>query len=104
MAPEAFDGAPDVTEAQAEEALPRLEEFGLIAGDRIETSDLAKCSRIGSTANGLRVLGESPPEESATLQHTLMAVLVSVEGIRTLNLLYGKQNVGEEPGHKLPAK
>jgi hypothetical protein len=28
----------------------------------------------------------------------------AADGIRTHDLLHGKQNVGEEPGHKLPAK
>jgi hypothetical protein len=34
----------------------------------------------------------------------MQAFSEAADGIRTHDLLHGKQNVGEEPGHKLPAK
>ncbi|MDQ6751296.1 MAG: hypothetical protein M3Z33_11155 [Actinomycetota bacterium] len=77
---EPFAGAPQVTQVQADEALSRLDEYGLIAGRdrRVETSDFAEWPRVRPTANGLRVLGEWPPEKDAAVHQALVAVLRNV--------------------------
>ncbi|MCA1708734.1 MAG: hypothetical protein LC808_37825 [Actinobacteria bacterium] len=76
--PTPFEGVPAVSEAGVEEALTRLEEFGLIVGRRVESSDYSEWSQLRPTANGLRVLGEWPPADGATLQEALVNVLLSL--------------------------
>jgi hypothetical protein len=75
---EPFAGVPEVTQAQAHEALTRLQEFGLVTGEPVETSDYTQWPRVRPTANGLRVLGEWPPQDSAAVQAALVAVLRSI--------------------------
>jgi hypothetical protein len=74
---EPFAGLPELTQAQVEDALTRLEEFGLVVAltARVETSDYIEWPRLRVSADGLRVLGEWPPHDSATLQQALVAVL-----------------------------
>ena len=52
---------PELTDSQLDEALRRLRQHGLIAGERGETSHLAYWLHLRVTATGLRVLGEWPP-------------------------------------------
>ena len=66
---------PEVTESQLDEALRRLEQYGLIVGMRGETSGLVFWMQLRVTANGLRLLGEWPPAEGATINEALAAVL-----------------------------
>ena len=73
-----FAGMPEVTQSHLDEALARLREFGLVLGERVETSDYVEWPRVRPTANGLRVLGEWPPEDSAAVQAALATVLRSV--------------------------
>lgn len=73
------EAVPVLSMAQLDEALVRLEDFGLITGlDRIETNAYSEWPWLRPTADGLRVLGEWPPEESATLQRALVQVLLRV--------------------------
>jgi hypothetical protein len=75
---EPFAELPELTHAQVEEALTRLEQHGLVVAltKRVETSDYTEWPRLRVSADGLRVLGEWPPDDSATLQQALVAVLL----------------------------
>jgi hypothetical protein len=66
---------PKLTESQFDQALRRLEQHGLIVGERGETSDLVDWLHLRLTADGLRVLGEWPPAEGAAINDALAAVL-----------------------------
>lgn len=76
--PTPFEGVPAVSQARVEEALTRLKKFGLIVGRRVETSDYSEWFQLRPTANGLRVLGEWPPADGATLQEALVKVLLGL--------------------------
>jgi len=54
---------PELMESQLDEALRRLKQHGLIAGERGETIGFAFWMQLRVTADGLRVLGEWPPAE-----------------------------------------
>lgn len=73
---EPFAGLPDVTQAEVED-VTRLEEHALVVAlnARVETSDYIEWPRLRVSADGLRVLGEWPPHDSATLQQALVAAL-----------------------------
>jgi DNA-binding PadR family transcriptional regulator len=71
----AAQGLPELTESQFDQALRRLEQHGLIVGERDETSDLVYWLHLRLSANGLRVLGEWPPAEGAAINDALAAVL-----------------------------
>ena len=58
----------ELTESQLDEALRRLEQFGLINGRRHEASGLAFWVGLRPTADGLRILGEWPPPRPRSLQ------------------------------------
>jgi hypothetical protein len=66
---------PELTESQLDEALRRLEQHGLIAGERGETFGFAFWMQLRVTADGLRVLGEWPPAEGAAINDALAFVL-----------------------------
>ncbi len=70
---EPFAPVPELTQAQVEDALTRLEEHGLIVATtaRVETSDYTQWPRVRPSANGLRVLGEWPPADSAASKRRL---------------------------------
>jgi Phage integrase family len=66
---------------------------------------------VAASRSGCRRPTRSPrphiaaiPGRSRRENPALAGLSKAAEGIRTLDLLHGKQNVGEEPGHKLPAK
>jgi hypothetical protein len=54
---EPSDEVPELTKAQLDETLRRLEHAGLIVGRRIETTQV-EWSGLRATADGLRLLGE----------------------------------------------
>jgi hypothetical protein len=66
---------PALTENQLDEALRRLDQHGLIRGQRGETSDLVYWMQLWPTADGLRALGEWPPPETTPVNETFAAVL-----------------------------
>lgn len=67
------------TDAELDEALRRLSEHGLITGQRTEAL-VVWWNNIRPTVNGLRVLGEWPPVEAATINITLARVLRALSG------------------------
>jgi len=70
---------PQFSEAQVDEALLRLLEYGLIAGKRDEAL-VVWWSNVRPTANGLRVLAEWPPVEAAAINDTLARILRAIAG------------------------
>jgi hypothetical protein len=64
---EPSDEVPELTKAQLDETLRRLEHAGLIAGRRIETTQV-EWSGLRATADGLRLLGEWPPPDEVGLE------------------------------------
>jgi DNA-binding PadR family transcriptional regulator len=62
-------------ESQLDEALRRLKQHGLIAGERGETIGFAFWMQLRVTADGLRVLGEWPPAEGGAINDALALVL-----------------------------
>lgn len=66
---------PELMESQLDEALRRLKQHGLIAGERGETIGFAFWMQLRVTADGLRVLGEWPPAEGAAINDALALVL-----------------------------
>ena len=60
------DVLPELTESQLDEALRRLEQYGLIAGERGQTVDFVFWMH-------LRMLGEWPPAEGAAVNDALAA-------------------------------
>jgi hypothetical protein len=63
-----------LTDRQLDEALRRLRDHGLVVGHRTE-SLVVYWTNVRVTADGLRVLGEWPPVEAATVNITLARVL-----------------------------
>jgi hypothetical protein len=72
---EPFVPIPGLTKPQVAEAITRLEEHGLVAGNSSATIGYALWFRLRPTANGLRVLGEWPPAEGATVNVALARIL-----------------------------
>jgi hypothetical protein len=66
---------PEVSEKELDEALRRLYEYGLIDGDRDETSGLVFWMALRPTANGLRALGEWPPGDAGSINQTVSEIL-----------------------------
>jgi hypothetical protein len=65
---------------QVDDALMRLERHGLIAGSRHEGSGTTWWMQLRPTADGLRVLGEWPPVEAATINVALAQILRALGG------------------------
>lgn len=72
---EAAEGMPALTGDQVDDALRRLVWEGLIVGGRAEGAGAFYWDGPRPTAQGLRVLGEWPPTEEASLQEVLAAAL-----------------------------
>ena len=70
---------PQFTDAQFDEALRRLSEYGLITGHRAEAL-VVWWNDLRVTAAGLRVLGEWPPVEAAIINVALARVLRALAG------------------------
>jgi hypothetical protein len=70
---------PGLTNRIVDEALRRLQEHGLIDGQRAEAL-VVWWSNVRPTADGLRVLGEWPPVDAATVNVTLARVLRALAG------------------------
>ncbi len=70
---------PPFTDAVLDEALRRLDHYGLITGTRDEAL-VVWWKNIRLTSNGLRVLGEWPPVDAATVNVTLARVLRTLAG------------------------
>jgi hypothetical protein len=70
---------PSLTDRQLDDALRRLADHGLIVGERTEALTVW-WTKVRPTADGLRVLGEWPPVEAATLNVTLARVLRTLAG------------------------
>jgi hypothetical protein len=68
-----------LTDAELDEALRRLSEYGLTTGQRDEAL-VVWWSNVRPTADGLRVLAEWPPVEAAAINVTLARVLRSLAG------------------------
>ncbi|MHB8694282.1 MAG: hypothetical protein ACYDHH_23835 [Solirubrobacteraceae bacterium] len=69
-------GIPNLTLSQVREAIERLEEHGLVAASaRSATFGYQGWYRLRPTADGLRVFGEWPPAESASVDAALVHVL-----------------------------
>lgn len=72
---EPAEGVPALTGNQVDDALWRLERDGLLVGGRLEGAGAFHWDGPRPTAQGLRVLGEWPPTEEASLQEVLAAAL-----------------------------
>ena len=73
---EPFARIPELTEAQVAEAIKRLQQHGLMAGDEpFATSSSEEWSSLRPSAHGLRVLGEWPPAEGAAVNVALARIL-----------------------------
>jgi hypothetical protein len=74
---ESFNGIPSLTEPQVAEAIERLIQHGLIAarGGPVVTIGYKGWMGLRPTANGLRVLGQWPPEDGASVNMALSHVL-----------------------------
>ena len=72
---EPAEGLPTLTGDQVDDALRRLEGDGLLVGGRVEGAGAFYWDGPRPTAKGLRVLGEWPPTEEASLQEVLAAAL-----------------------------
>jgi hypothetical protein len=76
---EFFAGIPELTESQVAEALKRLHQAGLVTGNGPnETSGTEEWLQVRPTADGLRVLGEWPPAEGATINVALGRILIAL--------------------------
>jgi hypothetical protein len=64
-----------LSDRQVDDALMRLKRHGLIAGGRHEASGTSFWTQLRPTADGLRVLGEWPPVEAATVNVALAQIL-----------------------------
>jgi len=64
---------PQFSEAQVDEALLRLREYGFIVGQRDE-AQVVWWKNVRPTANGLRVLAEWPPVAAAAVNDTLARI------------------------------
>jgi hypothetical protein len=67
--------ASDLSDPEVDDALMRLERHGLVAGSRHEGSGTTWWTQLRPTADGLRVLGEWPPAEAATVNVALAQIL-----------------------------
>ena len=72
---EPAEGVPSLTGDQVDDALRRLEREGLLVGGRLEGAGTFYWDGPRPTAKGLRVLGEWPPTEEASLKEILAAAL-----------------------------
>jgi hypothetical protein len=81
---EPFEAVPELSKSQVAEAIARLEEHGLVAGSSSPTMGHARWSALRPTADGLRVLGEWPPADPATVNIALAHVLRAVAGSEEL--------------------
>jgi hypothetical protein len=63
---EPFDEVPGLSSEQMDQALARLQEHGLIAGGRQETTGYASWSGLRITARALQILGEWPDLDQLT--------------------------------------
>lgn len=72
--------SPQLNDTQVDEALSRLLGHGLIAGIRQEGSGAVWWSSLRIAADGLRVLGEWPPVEAATINEALVLILRELSG------------------------
>lgn len=70
---------PQFTDRELDDALRRLRDHGLIDGQRAEAL-VVWWTNVRPTADGLRVLGEWPPVEAATVNVTLARVLRALAG------------------------
>jgi hypothetical protein len=82
---EPFAPIPGLTKPQVADAIARLEEHGLIAGTSSATMGYQMWYRIRPTADGLRVLGEWPPAEAATMNVALSRILRALSGSEELS-------------------
>jgi hypothetical protein len=67
--------ADHLSDLEIDDAMMRLERHGLIAGSRHEGSGTTWWMQLRPTAAGLRVLGEWPPVEAATINIALAHIL-----------------------------
>jgi hypothetical protein len=73
---ELFAGVPELTESQVAAAIKRLHQHGLIATNGpVATNAYEDWHALRPTADGLRVLGEWPPAQSATINVALARIL-----------------------------
>lgn len=73
---EPFASIPEPTEPQVAEAIKRLEQHGLVSSvGPVATNAYEDWLRLRPTADGLRVLGEWPPAEGATVNVALARIL-----------------------------
>ena len=70
-----FEAIPHLTEPQVAEAIKRLAGHGLVSGEPSATNSYESWHRVRTTADGLRVLGEWPPAEPATVNIALARIL-----------------------------
>jgi hypothetical protein len=77
---EPFPAIPTLTQPQVAEAIRRLVEHGLVAGSSSTTIGYEMWYRLRPTADGLRVLGEWPPAEAATVNVALARILRALAG------------------------
>jgi hypothetical protein len=82
---EPFAPIPGLTKPQVADAIARLEEHGLIAGTSSATMGYQMWYRIRPTADGLRVLGEWPPAEAATMNVALSHILRALSSSEELS-------------------
>ncbi len=66
---------PGLNVRQFDEALRTLEQYGLIQGEPNPSFGSVWWTRLRPTAQGLRVLGEWPPDDSAALHYSLVSAL-----------------------------
>ena len=73
---EPFTHIPELTQAQVAEAIKRLQQYGLVAtNEPTATAAYEEWNALRPTADGLRVLGEWPPAEGATVNVALARIL-----------------------------
>lgn len=72
---ERFAGIPSLVEPQVRDAIKVLEQAGLVVGPSSATTDYERWPWLRPTADGLRLLGEWPPTEAATVNSALAHIL-----------------------------
>jgi hypothetical protein len=72
---EPFGAIPELSEAEVAQALKRLHQYGLVAGEESATFSFERWRELRPTADGLRVLGEWPPAEAAAVNVALARIL-----------------------------
>lgn len=77
---ERFEAIPHLSKSRVAEAISRLEEHGLVGGSSSPTMGHARWTSLRPTAAGLRLLGEWPPEEAASVNVALAHILRAVAG------------------------